>query len=195
MDCSELPLGHNYLPEWLSPPGDQDFDSALEAAISVRGSEMVGGTLGSEWADLLEETAPMDSDIALERADIPEWLQEFRPRDTSGSAAEPELEAEQLTGRLIGMRGVIPVEPISAQPKVHNAAATQYTSSKEQQQQAALLHQLVHSEAKSVVQVSQKRGPMSVFLRLGLAFLLLIAVVVGLLLPALDITLPLTVPT
>ena len=190
LELTDLPLPQGDLPEWLSAPADQDFDSALEAALTVQGSALVGGTLGSEWADLLDEAPPTDSSVPLERADIPEWIQELRPRETP----EPEPEPEQITGPLTGMRGVIPVEPIIAQPKVYVAAASQYTVSKEQQQQAVLLNQLVHSEAKSVVQIGQKRGPMALLLRLGLAILLLLAVIVGLLLPVLDITLPLTIP-
>lgn len=190
LELPDLPLPQGDLPEWLGTSGDQDFDSALEAALSVRGSEMVRGALDSEWADLIEEVPTTESGVTLERAEIPEWIQELRPRTTP----EPEPEAEQITGPLTGMRGVIPVEPVIAQPKVYVAAASLFTVTKEQQQQAALLHQLVHSEAKSVVKIGPQRGPMALVLRLGLTILLLLVTVLGLLLPVWDISLPLTLP-
>lgn len=194
IELPDLPLPQDDLPEWLNAPTEGDFDSALEAALSVQGSEMVGGTLGSEWMDILGDMPASAELIDLEQADIPEWLQELKPRELTGMAHEAEEEPEQLTGPLEGMRGVIPIEPIIAQPKTNIAAANPYTVTKEQQQQAALLHQLIHAEPKVTTTVGMRPQAMSVWVRLTLSILLLLAVLLGLFLPWFDINLPLVLP-
>ncbi|MEI2608207.1 MAG: zinc ribbon domain-containing protein [Candidatus Promineifilaceae bacterium] len=189
LELPDLPLPQSDLPEWLSPQGDEDFDTALEAALSVQGSELVGSPLSSEWADILGDMAPGEALLSLERAEIPEWIQELRPRDTADEAPEAELEPEEPAGPLAGLRGVIPIEPVVAQPKM-NIAATHYTTTKEHKEQAAMLYQLIHAEPEILTQVGQKRASMSVLIRVGMAILLLLAVVAGLFLPNMPLVLP-----
>ncbi|MCL4871646.1 MAG: zinc ribbon domain-containing protein [Anaerolineae bacterium] len=190
----DLPLPQDDLPEWLAPPGDEDFDSALEAALSVRGSELVGGDLGSEWGDILGDLPTTEDALLLERGEIPEWIQEMRPRELSGQEAEADQGMEEMSGPLMGMRKVIPIEPVIAKPKINVAAAAPYTISKEHQQQAALLHQLIHAEPKAVTQVGPTVRSISFITRLSLALLLLLAVLLGLILPRFDVTVPLLLP-
>lgn len=194
MELPDLPLPQDDLPEWLNTPTEGDFDSALEAALSVQGSEMVGGTLSSEWMDILGDMPASAELIDLEQADIPEWIQELKPRELTGMAPEADEEPEQLTGPLEGMRGVIPIEPIIAQPKTNIAAANPYIVTKEQQQQAALLHQLIHAEPKMTTTVGMRPQAMPVWVRLTLSISLLLAVLLGLFLPWFDINLPLVLP-
>lgn len=189
----DLSLPQDDLPEWLNPPTEGDFDSALEAALSVQGSEM-GGALGSEWKDILGDEPLLDEMLDLEQADIPEWIQELKPRQLTGLPPEVEEEPEQPSGPLEGLRGVIPIEPIIAQPKTNLAAANPFTVTKEHQQQAALLHQLITAEPKIVTRVGQRPQAMSLLVRLGLSLLLLGAVLLGLFLPWIGVSLPLVMP-
>jgi hypothetical protein len=191
----DLAMPQDDLPDWLAPqPGDQDFSSALEAALSVQDSARVSGSFSSEWSDILGDLPPGEETIDLEGGNIPEWLQELKPRELTGLGPEPVEETEELTGPLTGMRNVIPIEPVIAQPKINTAAATRYTLTKEHQQQAALLHQLVHAEPKIVTRMGQKHQAMSVVTRLILTGLLLAAVGLGLVLPWFDVVLPLSLP-
>ncbi|MBK9052541.1 MAG: zinc ribbon domain-containing protein [Chloroflexi bacterium] len=191
----DLSLPQDDLPDWLAAqPGEQDFSSALESALSAQGSTMMGGSFDSEWTDILGDLPPGEEVINLEEGSIPEWIQELKPRELTGLEPEPVEENEELTGPLIGMRHVIPIEPVIAQPKRNVAAATRYTLTKEHQQQAALLHQLIHAEPQMVTRMGHKHQAMSVVTRLVLTGLLLATVGLGLILPWFDITLPLALP-
>lgn len=192
---SDLSMPQDDLPDWLAAqPGEQDFSSALEAALSVQDSARVSGSFSSEWNDILGDLPPGEETIDLEEGNLPEWIQELKPRELTGLGPEPVEETEELTGPLTGMRNVIPIEPVIAQPKSNVAAAAPYTLTKEHQQQAALLHQLVHAEPQIITRMGQKHQAMSLVTRLILTSLLLAAVGLGLVLPWFDVSLPLTLP-
>ncbi len=189
------------LPDWLQSPDADGFDAALQAALSSRAE--AGATFGSgdEWSDVLETAAADVPDIVLPpanefagmgaaaaelaAADIPDWLQPFKPRElrAPGETYAP-TEPVQETGPLAGMRGVIDIEPVIAQPRQADSELPQFTATPMQRQQASLLRQLAQASPVPITTADAAQpAAMPGWLRLLLALLLLAAIIVAALLP------------
>lgn len=189
------------LPDWLQPPDADSFDAALQAALSSR--DEAGSALGAgdEWSDVLEAMPADVPDIALPSAsefagmgaaaaelaaaEIPEWLQPFKPRELRGPGETyAPTEPVQETGPLAGMRGVIDIEPVIAQPRQADSDLPQFTVTPAQRQQASLLRQLAQASAAPVTAADAGQpAVMPAWLRLLLALLLLAALLAAALLP------------
>jgi hypothetical protein len=191
-------LASHHLPEWLEdsfpddeiaePTPAEELPSWLQPPTGPAEREPLAGIeLGAsgEWNDILGELAGTgDEAEELSTAEIPEWLQALKPGDherertAARAAAAPPSE-----GPLAGLAGVLPVEPVIAKPRTAEFA-TRYEASREQQQQAALLQQLVRTEPHAEERVvTPARSASSPWLRLVLSLLLLTAVIAGLFLP------------
>lgn len=182
-------LGDADLPEWLS---DTAVSAPEKPVTTLVGAELPVwidtesdlGEPSSELASILADlpTAPPPEDL-LQKAEIPQWIQDLKPAELTGKpTAAPDFKLE-TTGPLAGMPGVVKVEPIVAMPRTITPA-DQFTITKEQQQQARLLRQLVQEEHQSTARAygagttASKNG-----LRLLLAVVLFAAVIFALLGP------------
>ncbi|MCB8962417.1 MAG: hypothetical protein H6651_19050 [Ardenticatenales bacterium] len=180
---SQDDISYDEMPDWLQPE-QADFDTALESALAVQGSEMISA-MGGEWAAMLAELPGAAEDepeepIQLEAAEIPEWLQELKPDENAPhEAAEPE----EVTGVLAGVRGVIDVEPVIALPR-QAEQLQQVAVTDQEQQQAALLRQVAIAERAQVIHLGAQRArAIPAWARLLLAVLLIAALLASQLAP------------
>ncbi|MBE2221181.1 MAG: hypothetical protein IAF02_06550, partial [Anaerolineae bacterium] len=168
------------LPDWL----DESVDKRVATAKSFSGwfdsdgdLEDAPAELEAILADLPPAQAPEDM---LQKAEIPAWLEELKPRELTGAA--PALTESRLesTGPLAGMPNTIAIEPIIAMPRSASTPGS-YTVSPEQMQQARLLRQLVQ-EGPTPPQVREAAisARSLAGLRILVALLLLAAVFIGL---------------
>ena len=192
-DRSATPLDNDFLnqddisyeemPDWLQPE-QTDFDTALDAALAVQGSEMVSA-MGGEWAAMLAELPDAAEDepeepIQLEAAEIPEWLQKLKPDE---NAPHEVAEPEEVTGVLAGVRGVIDVEPVIALPR-QAEQLKEVAVTDQEQQQAALLRQVAIAERAQIIHLGAQRArAIPVWARLLLAVLLIAALLASQLAP------------
>ncbi len=155
-------------------------------------------------SDSLPDEIPSVSQEEVVAGTIPEWLQDLKPDDSKSEDLsfmdEPApIEEEELplqkTGPLAGLRGVIGIEPAmtSALPQQE---AIPFTVTTEQQQQIALLRQLVQEKSLATVSevAERKRLAAPAWLRILLTLLLLGAIVAGLLIPDSFINTPDSLP-
>jgi hypothetical protein len=104
------------VPAWLADlPPDRE-----EEALLAGEDDLVDGEI-PDW--LVADEAELD-EVALERADIPDWLMQLKPQEVRqaegeeiGAPAEAAGEIEE-TGILAGIPGVLPIEMAIAQPRV-----------------------------------------------------------------------------
>ena len=160
------------LPDWLGLEGDE---SSVEALLGL--DEKSSLDASGEWTEVLQALPPASSiRERLAKADIPDWILALKPdlRAKAETAPEPVQEA----GPLSGIRGVIDIEPVIAQPR-SNGPWPQFTVTDAQQDQAALLKQLALADHTLVHTTADRIS--SVWLRLILAALLLAVVLTGLL--------------
>jgi hypothetical protein len=160
------------LPDWLKQAPEESEESAK---LSAELSDLLGPPVSDPAAD-------------LSKADIPDWLQALKPTELSGQT--PVAALAVTSGPLSGVPGVLAIEPVIAQPRLATPNFVPFTVSKEQREQVNLLEQIVatvvatEAEAQRVVSVRQP-PVMSRITQLGLAVLLLLALVLGLWGPAL----------
>jgi ribosomal protein L40E len=197
----ELPadISDDDLPDWL-----RDDDEAVAAEIVDR--ELPADVMlpaAREWDEVLGE-APADAELldlgelpppeksvaaplpSLEA--IPDWMQALKPAELAAEELPlPVDEPPVATGPLAGLRGVVGIEPIIAQP--HKARFTPPALvSPEQQLRVALLRRLTDEEpAPRAAADARRPGAPSAGYRLLLSALLLLAVVAGLLMPRLPV--------
>lgn len=200
-DASELlsdsgDLADAELPDWLgdtiegsTSPVEKDSFGWFDSKEDL---EDAPAELEALLADLPPAQAPEDM---LQKAEIPDWLEELKPRELTGEALPlPESRLES-SGPLAGMPNTIVVEPIIAMPRAASMPGS-YTISPQQAQQALLLRQLVQEEPQppqADVTTLSARGLAG--LRILVALLLLAAIVLGLYGPAfLKSKTPTTVP-
>ncbi len=169
------------LPDWLEPETSES--AAEKAAVFAEEEAEKGLDAGSLLRDLPPpSTRPLAEQLA--KADIPDWVQALKPKETPATVAG-RLES---SGPLVGLRGVIEVEPIIAKPRM-GGIVKNLTISKEQEQHAVLLRQLAREATPSgVLQGSRAKDSAYAWLQLLLAILLIGVVVVGLVLPPLFTT-------
>lgn len=166
------------LPDWLKTETSES--EGEKAAVPVEDEAEKGLDASSLLRDLPPpSTRPLTEQLA--RADIPDWVQALKPKETS-SIITGRLES---SGPLVGLRGVIEVEPIIAKPRT-GGMVKNLTVSKEQDQYAVLLRQLAREATPSgVIKGSQVKDKTYPWIQLLLAILLIGVVVVGLVLPPL----------
>ncbi|MBK8903695.1 MAG: zinc ribbon domain-containing protein [Anaerolineaceae bacterium] len=166
------------IPDWLQPD-----PASAEAAGSLLAPAEDAAPSGSrdEWRFLLEELPPLTPLAeSLPKADIPEWVQQLKPPELTGEPPRDLQGPEETVGPLKGMQGVVAIEPAIARPRTASPLLP-YVTTPEQLQQAALLHQIAREMPTTVTTLSA-RAPYgtAVWLRIGLAFLLFVALLVGL---------------
>ena len=185
--------------EWLRAD-----DAAVKAeVVDSQPPTDLPATATTEWDDVLGE-APDEAELPdlgelpppekreatplPTLGEIPDWMQALKPAEMAAEEIPlPMEEPSVATGPLAGLRGVVGIEPIIAQPHKAMLAAPALVSP-EQQLRVALLRRLVDDEPTSHLTADARRpGAPSTGYRLVLATLLLLAIVAGLLLPGLTV--------
>jgi hypothetical protein len=163
------------IPAWLQQTGDDEETAQLSAELS----DLLGPPV--------HETIPQ-----LRQAEIPEWLQALKPAELTGE--EPDGYTA-TSGPLSGIRGALEIEPLIARPRTATPTFLPFTVSKEQEQQVALLQQVIATETDSQAAPGvQPMVSMTPAVRAGLALLLLLAILLGLWGPALFAATPAPAP-
>ena len=173
------------LPDWL--------DATIDGRSATASAKATSGWFDSEelddapaelealLADLPPAQAPEDM---LQKAEIPAWLEELKPRELTGEPLPVTESRLESTGPLAGMPNTIAVEPVIAMPRVASSPSL-YSISSGQAQQALLLRQLVQEGSQPPEADTATLGARGVAgLRILVAILLLATVVLGLYGPA-----------
>jgi len=138
---TEIAPGSVEIPSWLQESDVEPREEAGAVSRLTEAPSAVGET--PDWLAELMTPAPEDEgetppvpaepgitgeewDTGLERADIPDWLQELRPRQGEGKEAiRGPLETE---GLLKGLRGLIPATHAIGAPGTFEGLPTSQTS-------------------------------------------------------------------
>lgn len=149
----------------------------------LRGPFLLDSDLSSWLAISLteEETAPPAEtpEEALQPAELPSWVQAMRPSPLEGGepAAPPgEEEHVEGVGPLAGIRGVLPAEPDVAQATKPRFLGQRLQVSQAQETQAAHLRELIAAETQPIAIPAQPLLGTGWLLRLGIAFLLVLPI-------------------
>ena len=110
------------LPSWLAEPQPS---ASAKAPFEAPEAELEEGKL-PDWLVPAPEPGITGEEETLARAEIPDWLLALKPRElkTEGETAGVETvveEAMEQTGVLAGIRDVLPVEMLIAQPRAVTA--------------------------------------------------------------------------
>jgi hypothetical protein len=192
------PLAVDEPPDWLQelsaseaqtepvPDGDKQLIDAKET--------------GAEWQALLDGLPPPEQEGAtakqplaeLTEAEIPPWLQALRPREFEVEIEEPSVnEPVETEGPLAGLPGIIQVGQVIAEPRLAHEPR-HHMVTKEHRQQVALLTQITRAERPATQFSGAQAGPMSIIARAAISIGLFAVVILGLLLPAAGVELPVT---
>lgn len=170
-------------PDWLQTGLEQsEEDSSIFASSDA---DLLDPTEASgEWNSILNDLPPaVPIEDTLSKAEIPEWVMDLKPVELSGDQpkAAPVPEGpEETYGALSGLRGVVAVEPIIAQPRMAEAPAP-IAVSPEQKSQVLLLRQLAQNghETKTAKAARTERD-ISSWTRPLFAIILIAVIVLGL---------------
>lgn len=184
--------------DWYSELAFTDVESALDELLDEHGKPE-GDILSDQWMDLVDEipesedepvakSSFLEETTDLSDSEIPDWLESLKPEELVDPAAVDQ--PVEKSGPLIGLKGVIPMAAVAADP-VEMGSMPEYTMTKGQQQQVALLKQLTMAEP--AVLPSQPRPVIEdnfIAFRLVIGLLLIVVVIAGWFLPSINEILP-----
>jgi ribosomal protein L40E len=196
------------LPDWLQPGAE---DANMAPPVPAGPLMESARPAPTEWDDVLGEmphadalppgielppasefAGPAAPALIVSDAELPAWLQALKPRVVE---AMPDVVEKpvQATGPLAGLRNVIEISPVVAEPYAAVRPAD-FSISRDQELQVELLRQLTRDDEKEATVVAPvQAGALPVWLRLVLTFLLLAALLAGHLLPVAGVALPETI--
>ncbi len=176
-------------------PDDQEVEIILEApSTGVIDAEEQTSPDSQDWLGYLEDAPAvktadsinepvLQSDLELERAEIPDWLRTMKPGDPGPPISGETEESGQRSGPLAGLRDVIPLA-VAATGAGMIAEPARFEITKEQQQQIALLRQLTITLPELPRERTSTGNKDGVAIeRLALGLLLLIVILIGWFLP------------
>lgn len=172
------------LPEWLRVGADKTTKPTVETPVgSDEWSDILGDAPKGELGIKLPPATPVVKEQpTLATADIPDWLKPYKPRElrTESESAIPE-EPVQTSGPLAGIRGVIEIDPIIAQPREAAGGLPQLKLTPTQQQQVKLLRHLTeHTPSPIAATDTPPVTALHPLVRLILVLLVLATLIVGL---------------
>ena len=184
--------------DWYSELAFTDVESALDELLDEHGKP-AGDILSDQWMNLVDEIPESeDEPVAkssfleetkdLSDSEIPDWLESLKPEELVDPAAVDQ--PAEKSGPLIGLKGVIPMAAVAADP-VEMGSIPEYTMTKGQQQQVALLKRLTMAEP--AVLPSESRPAIEdnfIAFRLVIGLLLIVVVIAGWFLPSINEILP-----
>ena len=176
-------------------PDDQEIETILaELSTAEKGAEEQTTAASGDWLGYLEDAPAvktadsinepaLQSDIELERAEIPEWLRTMKPGEPGLSKSGVVEESRAGSGPLAGLRDVIPIA-VAATGAGQIAEPAKFEITKEQQQQVALLRQLTLTspELPRERTITGKKDGVAIE-RLVLGLLLILVILIGWFLP------------
>ena len=184
--------------DWYSELAFTDVESALDELLDDHGG-LAEEVSSDEWLDLVDEIPESEGEPAakasfleettdLSDSEIPDWLGSLKPEELVVPAAVDQ--PAETSGPLIGLKGVIPLVAVAADP-VETGNTPEFTMTEGQQQQVALLNQLTMAKPTAVSSESRPATEDNFFaFRLVIGLLLLIVVVAGWFLPSINEILP-----
>lgn len=184
--------------DWYAELASTDVEGALDEFLDDHG-ELQDEITSDEWADLVDEIPEpeeepdakpsfLEETTDLSESEIPDWLESLKPEELVDPAAVDQPAEE--SGPLMGLKGVIPIVSVAADP-VETTGTPDYTMSKGQQQQVALLRQLTKAEPVMVPTESRQTfGDDFLPYRLVIGLLLVFLVIAGWFLPSIGEILP-----
>ncbi|MEJ2749817.1 MAG: hypothetical protein P8183_18195, partial [Anaerolineae bacterium] len=191
------------LPDWLQVEGDTQ-DAAAEGTADIpdwldiepEAGSAEGGLFGlgsRPPADTVLQNLPPAPPIEerVIKADLPDWILELKPSDEI-EEAKPAEPVE--SGPLAGLTNILEIETAVTEP-FDGALIPAFTVTPEQQSQVALLKQLALADREADQPIGAAESAPAFWIRLVLVFLLLLAVVTGLLRPNLLQRAPVAVPS
>lgn len=180
-DLDDGDLGGD-LPDWLGSIATPPPLPPQQTAVSPAPPPSVIDSAESLNAALSALPPTPNPTQSLAQAEMPDWVKALNP----SQAPVKTQKTVQKQGPLAGVRDVVDIEPVIAAPRQSLLHVATFTVSPEQQQQAALLQQIVRAGdlPASSQQPADALG-ISRPLRLALALLLLLAIGFGLLGPTL----------
>lgn len=172
-------LSSDELPDWLdgiaAPPAAPNPQTAVSPLSNPIGSPE------SLTAALRELPPTPDPTAALAKEELPDWVKALNPSQSQLKTRE----AVQKQGPLAGVSGVVAIEPVIVAPRQAQLQVATFAVSPEQQQQAALLQQIVRAGDLPAAERHPDDIPgLARPVRLVLALLLLASIALGLRLPA-----------
>ncbi len=184
--------------DWYSELAFTDVESALDELLDEQGKP-AGDILSDQWMDLVDEipesedepvakSSFLEETTDLSDSEIPDWLESLKPEELVDPAAVDQ--PAEKSGPLIGLKGVIPMAAVAADP-VEMGSIPEYTMTKGQQQQVALLKRLTMAEP--AVLPSESRPAIEdnfIAFRLVIGLVLIVIVIAGWFLPSINEILP-----
>lgn len=173
--------GDDDLPDWLDGITPAPPTPAKQTAVSPpSASNDLIDSPASLSAALSALPPTPDPTASLAKSELPDWVKALNPSQSQVKTQE----TVQKQGPLAGVSGVVAIEPVIAAPRQAQLQVTTFTVTPEQQQQAALLQQIVRAGDLPAAQRHADDMPgISRPVRLLLALLLLISIGLGLRLP------------
>lgn len=180
---SQEPAGARELPNWLggesgAPDAGEKRDEPREIASE------------SSLRSMLEEMSPPEPKSELDEAELPDWVQELKPRETGENPIEVVIEPPSdatiyQEGPLAGLTGVVDIEPVIAtltptyNPQPLSVSQTQLDQINRLQQLQINVQQPTDASTVS----KQPTTDMPLWSRMLITILVTAAVIVGWILP------------
>jgi len=177
-------------PETVTPASVPAFENEqnLDSILSMDMPDWLAGfaptdSQPAKAGDEQPHVSPFGEDISP--ANLPSWVQAMRPMEAviSGAESGDEDQSVEKEGPLAGLRSVLPAQASASGPHKSSAYSIKLQVDAAQQAQAALLENLIASEAESQPIVTPKRVVTIRPLRWLIAAVLLLAVLIPALIP------------
>ena len=160
-----------------APADEQNIDSML----SLDKSEWLEGIPPQPSEKEPEPAAESPQQPGLPEGELPSWVQAMRPVESviAGTQAEDETDEWEAQGPLAGLRSVLPIQPGAIGSSTAGTYSTGVLANENQLTQAALLDDLLSSEAKARVESKSPEKLKNRPMRWIIAAVLLVAVIVS----------------
>ncbi len=170
----------------IEPHEPDTEESVLDPSFEKWLKELSDESTAPEWMD--EDERGLEEALVRESSQVgikqPSWLRETGGEESDNIELLGIEDTVEERGKLAGLRGVIQVMPLIAAP-LATVPKTDYTISKELQQQISILEGLVHAEPVIEDSVAGQSQPsQSVRTRVVLGGALLLLILVGLIVPS-----------
>lgn len=152
----------------LTPEGDQPFSVELPEWLEEDQPEAEAGTS--------EPSAEESGELA--KAELPDWVKDMRPIESIIPEQSGAPEADQhieKAGPLAGLPGILPAEDLTTQYRKPPVYSMKLRVTERQRNQAALFDSILAEETQPLQIPRQRSQVQGTFLRVILAFILLVA--------------------
>ncbi|HVN54482.1 MAG TPA: hypothetical protein VMT46_09135 [Anaerolineaceae bacterium] len=175
------------LPDWISDLGPTQSAPAEEAVAPVEKEAQPGPFLPPQAAP----EPPLEPG-SLAPAELPSWVQAMRPVEDAAPEAEPLIVQEndqrvENLGPLAGLRGILPAEPSAGDYRRPPTYSVKLQVNETQRRSAQILEDLLASENVPVPPKTERLISSQRILRVAIALIIIVAVIMGSLVPLIPI--------